>query len=356
MLVFSVFILSLSTKNEGSQSVVRFSFFLFFVFFMFVLFSLNYKNPDYENYIYLFNNISDGGEGFITSQIGLVYYFKLITYLGLEYRHALIIMFFMSVFLIHSTIVKYSKNHLFVYVLYFVYPFLLDVVQIKQFFTMAILVYSFGFINHYKNNLFPLFLTFFGSLFHYVAILFIPFYFLRMELKKVFIFSLASVVLISFVVKLKAYEFLIVSPGLSLRIAQYLENGPGLGFLVQVFIQIFLLFLVYKANKRISQSDFSKKILIFSHTVLLLNVYLLILIPFYAINGNFERVYRVMWIPNYVLLTIYASALKIREVVKFSILSLFFVLALSAWYLRELLDLLIEPVFEFNYFFDFFKT
>ena len=118
------------------------------LFFMWVLFWGNFDNADYLNYKNLYDYVSYSGTGYSTSQIGLVLIMKLASRIGFEYHHFLMLLSLVGIYLISHTVNRYTDKPQFVFLLYCVYPFLLDIVQVKHFLAMSIIVYSFKYLEH----------------------------------------------------------------------------------------------------------------------------------------------------------------------------------------------------------------
>jgi hypothetical protein len=350
--IFICFISSLPKKVMSSDKVYLLLLNAFIIVFFTITFSLGYVNADQDNYRFLFEQIRTGQEASITSQIGLVYLYKLCVLLGLSYNFSLFIIFSIGITLINSTVRKYSSNALLVYILYFIYPFFLDVVQIKHFIAMSLIVFSFRFSFTNNGFLVSLLLLIIASSFHYVAIFFVPLVFVyRYSFKSVFCLSVFVSVIMLFVVKSQLYLYFLTSEILLFRVKSYLENAPKYGFIIQMLIQSFFILCVYLCKRKL---DRHKKGNLFFDAIMYANVYLIILFPLYMINGNFDRIFRVLYIPNYMILVSYISLFNVNKRLVLTTASIAFVGALSTWYFNGIYEITIIPILEFNYFFDFF--
>lgn len=251
---------------------------------------------------------------------------------------------------IHAFVSKYAKNLPFVYLLYFIYPFFLDAIQIKHFLAMSILIFASARLFSTGSKLSTLLLFFLAASFHYIAFFFIPFLFLSsLKIKKFTMVVVVSTVIIFVIVKFNLYLFLLSSDAMLFRVQSYLENAPKLGFLIQIAIQLFILSIVLYLSRKFEKNCVNKSFIDF---IVYLNIYLLIMLPFYMINGNFERVFRVSYIPNFVYLSIYFMSLDLKDRLLMTITSIGVMIVLSSWYFSGVLDLTIYPIIEYNYFFE----
>lgn len=350
--LFSVFLVSQAAKFKISDHILKSYINFAFVFFLLIIFSFSSGYADQENYENLFNVIKSSGEGYFGSQIGLVYFYKFVIYVGLDFSSTLLIIFCLSFVFIHYVVSRFSDNSLFVYILYVIYPFFLDVVQVKQFVCMSLVVFALQFLLKKNGYLTYLLFISIAILFHYAAIFFLPLIFLsRLGFNKLYLVCGLFVLFFFFLVKSGAYDFLIFSETLYFRVKQYLENSPGYGFIVQIFIQtIILLVMIFSRNKLVAAGKDNE----FIRAVIYANIYLTILFPFYMINGNFERVYRVMFIPNYIVLINFLGLFSPVRRFSLSITSVLVMITLSLWYLRGILDITLFPILDNNRFIDIF--
>lgn len=335
-------------------SKVYLTFLVFFsITFFLIIFGLGYENVDRDNYTLLFEQIEQGGSGFITSQIGLVLLFKLFIFIGFSYQTSIVFIFLIGITFIHSFVSKYAKNVPLVYLLYFIYPFFLDVVQIKHFLAMSILIFASARLFSAGGKFSTLLFFLLAASFHYIAIFFIPFLFLSsLNIRHFTIVVVLFTVIMFIIVKFNFYLVFLSSEAILIRVQSYLDNAPKFGFLIQMVIQIFICLLVLNLKGKLDKYYVDEKFISF---VVYLNIYLLIMLPFYMINGNFERVYRVSYIPNFAYLTIYFMILDFKDRLLMILTSIGVMIALSSWYFSGILELTVYPIIENNYFFDLIK-
>jgi len=137
MIYFSSVILSISCLMKKNS---RISFFLLFLL-LWMLFGWSYGNADYLAYASSYDNLSYFNN-FSEGTLGLKILFSFFSSIGLSYQSFLIIISFSGLALIAHTIRKYSNYGGFVFLLYFIFPYLLDIVQVKNFIVTALIVYA----------------------------------------------------------------------------------------------------------------------------------------------------------------------------------------------------------------------
>ena len=326
ILIFANFI---STIIKGRGKLLS----CMLLFFTWILFWGSYDNADYLNYKNLYEYVSYSGVGYATSQSGIVMIIRFISRLGLEYHHFLMVLSFIGIYLITETVKKYTDKPQLVYTLYFIHPFLLDVVQVKHFFTMAIITYCFRYLEQEgaKNNIKFIIGVLIASSIHMIAILFLP----LLVIKKMKVKMLALFVTIVLVVGIPlAYTniFEVIAAklvGLQ-RIESYFLNRARFGFLIQFLIQGIILSMIHYSRKILERRKESNK---FIELIYRTNLYLIILFPLYIINGTFERGFRMIMILNYIVISKLFTTSRKREKVMMLFMIFLFVFSLFLYYI-----------------------
>jgi len=321
--------------------------------FMWILFWGSYNNADYLNYRTFYDYVSNYGAGFSTSDVGFVMLARFAAKFGLEYHHFLMILSFVGIYLITETAKKYSTKPQLVYMLYFIHPYLLDVVQIRNFFAMAIIIYCFRYIEQegIGNNIKFVVGVLIAFSIHAISILFLPI----VLLKKLEVRRLALVVFIVLLIGIPlAYSnfFQIVASKIVgvQRVENYFINRARFGFLIQFFIQFFIFLMIHYSKVVIEKRNGANK---FVDLVYKTNLYLITLFPLYIINGTFERGFRMIMILNYIVFSKLYMTSNIRE--KGIILGVIFVFAFllfSHYIFMPYRDTVLFPIFQNNLLFD----
>jgi hypothetical protein len=325
------------------------------VILMCILFSGNQSSADYENYYHLYEVIFNGGAGFQTSQVGLVLLFELSSWFGLNYNQFLIFASFSGMLLLSITINKYSKKTNLVYLLYFIYPFLLDVVQIKHFLAMTIIVFTLSFLLSDKKSAKLKFTlgVLIAATIHYVALIFLPLFFVtKRSLKQVYFIALCGACMLFLADKFLPLDTIMQSFMGNDRVNDYFNNRPSWGFFLPILIQATMLSFIFFARRLLLLKN---KNTIYVDLIYKINIYLLILIPLYMINANFERAFRILFVPNFIVLSIffYESNLRNRWVITGTLLAYVLFLFMTYIYIPNRTSVF-EPIFNNNIFFNSF--
>lgn len=351
--LFVIMVLSLADTKAVNSKVISDVVYFSFAIFMFILFSFGYENADIHNYQELYNNLSLGGDGYITSQIGLVILMKLFISFGLSYHAMLSLIFVVSITLLTLTIRKYSLSYNLTLILYFIFPFFLDVVQIKQFFAMSVVVYALKYIYEKESILKWTLCIVVAFSFHYSAIFFFPIMFIRnYNTKKILKFSIFLCVISFTMVYLNLIQRFILPIFGELRVSAYIKNGPQFGFILLVLIQVSISLVSYFSiewlkNRHVENGYF--------RAVQLANIYAINIIPLYAINGNFERIFRMLYIPNYIIICTLLMVIGYKKRVFAQLFVVISLVILSSWTFRGILDRTLYPIIESNYLFDYIE-
>lgn len=107
------------------------------IFIFVIIFSSNHLSADYSAYLSSYNHIEQS-----SMEILYKYSVRIGNFIGLSYNQFLIFYSFFGFILIYSTILKYSKYANWVLIAYFCCPFFDNVVQIRDFFASAIMLFS----------------------------------------------------------------------------------------------------------------------------------------------------------------------------------------------------------------------
>jgi hypothetical protein len=315
--------------------------------FMWILFWANTKNPDYFNYVELYNSIQYGapvfGEGDV--EVGYRLLMKLGVVIGLNYELFLSILIFFSYLLIHITVKKFNFNYNYVYLLYLFFPFFLDVVQIRNFLATSIFIFSAKYLyeNTVKSRVIYVILIIAASTIHFSSILYLPMLLINLRRKNrrvqaIAIFSILSSIIVLLNNKQIPYINEIVSLMSSNdRVFDYLELHTNWGFLLYWFIQIVSFLMMFYSRKLIRKNINSvihtenansiEKAVLFVELVYMINLIAFIYLPLYTIASTFTRLMRNILILNYISFAIVNGLLKRRDQrIMFNILVFIYVL------------------------------
>ena len=224
---------------------------------MWVLYGWNTGNADYMNYniAYYYNAVSNINW---SKEVGFQLLCKLFYKFGLQYNQFLVIISIIGLLLITSTVRRYTKNVAFILATYFIFPFMLDVVQVRNFMAMAIVVFALRFLIERKKwgEVKYIILVMFASTIHYIALFYFLFLLTKVRnTKRLIYFSLAAAsigVVISYT-NLIPKIVTVITP--SAKVHLWFTARMNLGIIVILLVYAGTLFLVYYAYKRIKNAE-----------------------------------------------------------------------------------------------------
>lgn len=122
---------------------------LFSILFLWILFSFCSEVPDYRNYAYVFQRLN-WGDNYHSMETGYWLLCKFATFLGLDFSVFRKIYGLIGLTLMGSTAMRYMDKPYRVFLLYLLYPFLLDLVQIRHFMACSIVIYGIRYLEEFK--------------------------------------------------------------------------------------------------------------------------------------------------------------------------------------------------------------
>ena len=308
---------------------------------MWVLMGANTQNPDIGLYSSDYNLQVQRA----ASEMGYTYFIKLFYLLGFDYIKFRMIFSFIGIILIHHTVKQFIHNSSAFYLLYFIYPFMMDVVQMRNFMAMAIFIYGIPYLlsENKKDTIKYILLILLASSIQLTAIVYLPICFVAKARKKIFLKFVICVSLISIVVialdksLLNEFsQFLLKFFGVyDDRVAIYAYVQTNNGFILFWFIQIMNFSLIYWSNNifiprsvntfqtKPSTKGIYKKTLTlenrqqkFMVLMLWVNVYAFMFLPFYVFQSTFSRFMRNIVPLNLIAYIIVGQSLPPRSVKK----------------------------------------
>ena len=307
LLVF-IFISNLISGIFGGNKFVFYISVLVLVF----LFGGVYDIADEENYKFFYNNVRNDTllnkySLFASPGWYLCNYISITFNFSFEQFRLIIGAF--SIFLISKSITKFSANSNITLVLFLIFPFIIDNVQIRNFFACSIFLYSLRFLNkNNRYNLTFLIFTLIASSIHQTFIFFIPFiFFYKLNIKKIFHVTTSLIILFIIIIQSNYLLYLAetyLNKLLFAKISIYLYNAK-FGFLALWFLQIGFVYITYKTQKiyRIKKNGVDKRNYdSFLDSVVKLNFYSLILvIPLVMLDGTYFRIFRNLLLCNFIV-------------------------------------------------------
>lgn len=305
-----------------------------FIFFV-IIFGLNnhhlgysdYFNMDFENYYTAY--LSSASQ---ISPRNMEIGFKLMMYisnlLGLSLNSFRFIIGLFGFSLIFNTVKKYSSYPNYVLSLYLIYPFINDVIQIRNFIAASIVIFSIRYlIEDRKGNLLKYAsLVFVASLFHvsslfYLLLIFVK-YFRTRHFLNLILTILPTLIILAYT---SFYPFLVSRITSNQKVLMYLSRRTTWGLII-VYGTIFMMFCVhYILNREAKKSlikenelkpgineGFSMEKITFYDILLRINTLILLLsLPLLIYDFNYIRLYRNILPLNYI---VYVDAIMFRRI------------------------------------------
>ncbi len=295
--------------SNNRRFVIRISDVLGFAIFvaLIIIMGGNSNNLDYKNYELTYNllNHMKGSEvGYFTIQgIG--------NKLGLSFQQFKFLISILCMIIIRVSVKKYIKNTFCFYFLYFLYPFFLDVIEIRNFIGLTLLVSAIPFLRKegLKDKAIYVVLVVTAALFHNIFIVFLPLLFIdRIDNEKGKKWILRITVVVSVLIMLTPSAVLSIinvflarlsSLGVIETRSSYAESvQTRFGFLLFFAKQLIGYIVSYyevKAIDKIKYINDNDSIQIANQKdiikiVYFLNIYGFLFCPLYRINGQFSRI------------------------------------------------------------------
>lgn len=178
-------------KNNNYKNIKRYrimiGFILIFII-MWILFAFSTGNADYSVYRMNYESISNDFHDVGYNLLVLVF-----NYLGFSYQAFLAFFSLLGLLLIANTILKFSAQPTKVLLLYCIFPFFFDIVQIRNFIAMAIVLYAIRYLLVFSRKNFIKYCAciLIAYSFHTVALFYFVFLFAYMKNTKT-IFKLST--------------------------------------------------------------------------------------------------------------------------------------------------------------------
>ena len=326
-------------SNKGKK-LWKFLLALLYIY-LFILTAFSYTNNDATVYATYWE---ESKEAFFTKDIGFGILFAIAHLLNLNYGVFRFFVYLVGFTLLHLSIRNISKKYeIYVLLIYFIYPFFLDNIEMRNFLAYMFLIYAITFLvkGNFKNTLIAIILLTIGGLFHKIAfIYFIPFimwFIFRKRIRKVaLLFDIVFILLclISFNKNL-FIAFLNSMP-------EWFKNLPGIernlvsdndyGWIINL-TQVILLYIssrlmIHQVFKQIRNGVIEKNSYTYKYccSVFIITSFACFLVPFYVISGDFMRVTRNTIILNAAAIVYVLSLKKHNKIICFETMSLYFLL------------------------------
>jgi hypothetical protein len=280
---------------------------LLFVY-LWILFAFSYGNADYFNYElqyqmygsnYIFDTIQNTGFKFIC---------KMANNAGLDYQTFLIVEATVILTILFFVIIKYSDNPWGVTVLFIIYSFPIDTVQVRNFLGRAIVLLGVVIFLSVKPKL----IKYTGmvacilmgamvhvSLFAYLLFLLIPF--LEGKYLK---FWIIGIVFLEFLMFRNFHSIALLVTSNS-NVNEYISKSVSVGYVIFVILYMFVNYMISYLCYRISQEksiEYLKRSS-FIDFAFRINTLLLVFVPMACVANDFFRLFRISIFLNYIVVS-----------------------------------------------------
>jgi hypothetical protein len=264
------------------------------------------ENPDYEIYRNIFNGSfysKDPGYGVI------IVFLKYIGFTQYNYRLGIALI---GLILISITLFKLVNQRVMFYLLYFIYPFLFDVVQARNFLVMSIVIFAIPFLidTKLKNKIIYILLILVAASVQKIAIVYLPIVFIAEFREKKITKYLFRVILIlslfiafnrSALIGIMNAIFVPIS-GQIPELSNYIGVNTNYGWIIFWLEQVFAYALMWYAFEIESQNIninevqdgniSATKQYKFVKLVRDINYYMFIFLPLFILDENYTRIIR----------------------------------------------------------------
>lgn len=265
---------------------------------MIILMGGNNYNPDIFAYMYNYEFRSE------SSDYGYQFLKNIFIYFGLSYEQFKLCLTIFCFFLINNTVRRFIKYPSLFYLLYFIYPFFIDIVQVRNFFIMSILIYSLPYlITDLKKDKIKFFiLTLFASTIQLTAIVYLPLIMIsKIKRYKYLRFILLTIIIFCTMIALNksllstfTLNIIAVLGNFDERISNYGFIQTNYGFILLWAIQFTNFLMIYWSKKKCGEN----KLLLkheqnkYIETVYYINLIAFLFLPFYVFQVTFSRFMR----------------------------------------------------------------
>lgn len=289
----------------------------------------NTNNPDYPNYVIYYYNLHNIN----TPDIGYALISRIFFSLGIEYTTFRIVFSVVGILLIHQTVRKFTNGSSYFYLLYLLYPFLLDVVQQRNFMAMAIFIYAIPFLLTEKrvDKFKYILLILLGASIQIIAIIYLPLLVIRKMNRQLLLKIILGLLIIT-------AGFIGLNRTLLISITNYITNtfiSPDLrislntvimtryGYIVFWMMQLtnFLLILWSRriiirdsdqlVNERVDKNDLIETNFKMVDLIYWINIYAFLFLPLYVFNSTYARLMRNIFPLNYIVF--YLAIIKLNK-------------------------------------------
>lgn len=320
-----------------------------FIFSVFAVFC--YGNADYDNYKLIYNFYAKNNvvnNGIVDS--GFMQLCKLFVNSGMTFEVFRGLYIFIALCILVNAVAYFNENKKTTYLLYLLFPFALDIAQMRHLMAVSIVLYGLRYLEKKQILKYCLFVVI-ASTQQISAIVYLLF-------------------ILALVRKEKTFRYIIIA-----SVAEYLVILVFSRYILQAFVSRFIHFSVYSSftsySIRLSLlymimaigiavysnffmlRDFNDDRKMFLNSVVLCSV---LFVPLILINENMARIYRgvVVLIYSRLLVKSEKNQINIKNIIPLIICAILFYIHLSPHNINHW-ERVVKPIFDNNYFFELFR-
>lgn len=326
-----------------------------------LIFAGNDFNADYLLYERIYNNFSEYNK----FEFGYNFLIKIANFMGIKYQGFIIIISLIGFLLIIKAL-KDKSNINYVLFCYALYPFLLDVTQVRFFLSTAIFI-NFVPLLTQKNKLSTIkyiFGVLLAASIHMSALVFLIFLIAKMKFKQIFKFQIVFfTIIVTIIIIINGNKIPFINNLMEIlsgsKYVVYFESQVRFGFLIPLFYYISSILLLNWSNKtlalRANNEYINSDIISFSKIVLDLHIVSLAFFPLFFINLQFIRFYRSLCLVKYCVFSLTDLTLikksKDRYKYNFAVFSFVIINFILELLLQDRFSRVFQTVFQHNIFF-----
>lgn len=294
-------------------------------FLLVVLMGGSISNIDYSIYenMYNLNNF--------TKDIGFGVLINISNTIGLNFLVFKLIISLFGLSLIYHSLGKLKISKYYFSILYLIYPFFFDVVQIRNFLTMAIVVFaiSLQIKNKSRKTITFIFLILIAASIQKIALAYLPIILVSNRHKNKLSYLITGILITSsMALVLSGNASNVVSQVINyvsnyfVGLENYVEVNTELGWIISIFQQVMNVFLVFSSKKifislnkntleNVEETLINKQYK-FIQLILNINILMLLYVPLFTIDENFTRIIR-----NIMVINLFVYSLCIEKIMSF---------------------------------------
>lgn len=339
-------------------------------------------SADVENYKKYYNKVILGNYQ-LNLEVGYLFLQKIGIWIGLSYMQFKMLSIIPFILLIHSTIKKYSANCHYVYFFYMLYAMFFDIVQIRNFMAISIVIFAIRFLikDGTQNKVKYIICVLLATSIHTASIFYIILIFIKKDksnrINKIVICITLIFCVMTFIYGSNLPFISQIAQNIDNdKISRYLESKSGYGFVLPFCLQIFNFIMIFFARKIMkgsneeyhnnelynekntikNENNIIKNRISFVDLIFWINFISFIFLPLYMMSSTFYRVIRNYAILNLIACSLAQNQLRSKPIYRLGFNFIVFINT-CAWFYYDIIfseNMLrvIKPIFEFNIFFN----